>query len=125
MQLDVSFDEHDAISSAVHSRYICLVNTFLIALNHSLLLVSNFINYGAELGCYFVCSFGRQNLSLLTYSIVFKSSGNTGLWASTLPGNIIWNGADQLSTVSAFQTGIGAAILCYLEDKSAYFTYEN
>ena len=52
-ELDVSFDETDAISSLVSSGFTCLVTTHSDNLYYWLFLPSNLINYGAKLGYYF------------------------------------------------------------------------
>ena len=50
--------------------------SFLIILNHNLLLASNLINYGARLGCYFACTTGRKNFSILNDSLFSSHCAN-------------------------------------------------
>ena len=51
-ELDASFDETGDVPPSVHSGYQHLVNTFLIVVDYSLLLASNFVSYSKRQGHY-------------------------------------------------------------------------
>ena len=95
---------------------------FLITLNSSFLLASNFVNYGSRLGC--KCQ--AKKVSLKVYLLFFKSSNR--IWIpSFLPlHNIILNVAskknDQSIRISHWHW---SCCSCHFGDGAAYFLYQN
>ena len=53
------------------------------------------LNYGAMLGHYFSFVIGWQHLSLLSLFVLLDYPSAIGLWASSLPDNIILNAANK------------------------------
>ena len=110
-EFEASFDEADAVPSSVSSGFLCSV-IFLIILDHSLLLASNLVNYGARLGVLLllVPQAGKMSASKL---IKYFSShpAAVGFQAFLPPDNITQNPANKRpdQCPSDFHTGTGVA----------------
>ena len=65
------------IPCLLHSQYHSGIS------NHSLLLASNLINSGVSWGTNFVCTMGRQNVSLSIDSLFTNHPAVIGFWASS------------------------------------------